>query len=187
MPSSDPNPLPSIDVLMSLFRYDQATGALYWRYRSISSFKSVRDAEAWNSRYCNTEAGSNLKGYMRISIAGYGRFLTHRIIYKIASGGKDPDLIDHIDGNPSNNLLHNIRSVDHGENSRNSSISNINTSGVRGVCWDKKSRKWRATITFHRKFKHIGHYDTLESAVAARKSMEHDLGFHPNHGRPSTS
>lgn len=44
-----------------------------------------------------------------------------------------------------------------------------NTSGVRGVYWDKRSQKWRAEIFFKKKRLYLGLFDTIEKAAAARK------------------
>lgn len=47
-----------------------------------------------------------------------------------------------------------------------------NTSGVRGVHWDKKARKYVAKLTVHGKLYQLGEYKTLEEAAAARKAGE---------------
>ncbi len=43
-----------------------------------------------------------------------------------------------------------------------------NTSGVRGVCWHKRSQKWRAEIHIQGKHLHLGRFETIEKAAAAR-------------------
>lgn len=47
-----------------------------------------------------------------------------------------------------------------------------NTSGVRGVSFDKKSKRWAAYIYFQRRRYHLGYFDTLEGAAKARKAAE---------------
>lgn len=47
-----------------------------------------------------------------------------------------------------------------------------NKSGVKGVCWDKKSSKWRAYITFKKERVYLGIYDLLDKAIEVRKEAE---------------
>ena len=47
-----------------------------------------------------------------------------------------------------------------------------NTSGVRGVWWDKRSKVWVAEIIFKRKKYHLGRYDDIADAAKARKEAE---------------
>ena len=57
-------------------------------------------------------------------------------------------------------------------NISNGTISRNNTSGVRGVSWHQVLGKWQARIGFKGKAYHLGTYDKLEDAVAARKEAE---------------
>ena len=47
-----------------------------------------------------------------------------------------------------------------------------NTSGVRGVIWNKRTQKWRAMIVFQRKSYYLGEYREFSDAVKARKEAE---------------
>ena len=51
-------------------------------------------------------------------------------------------------------------------------LSATNTSGARGVYWDKKSNKWRARLRFKGKAYHFGMYANFDDAVKARKEGE---------------
>ena len=42
-----------------------------------------------------------------------------------------------------------------------------NTSGYKGVTWNKRAKKWRAQIWLDGKFVHLGTYATAEEAYAA--------------------
>lgn len=50
-----------------------------------------------------------------------------------------------------------------------------NTSGYKGVTWDGSRGKWRAQIVFKGKAYHLGRYNTIEQAAAARKQAEEEL------------
>ena len=58
-----------------------------------------------------------------------------------------------------------------------------NSSGVPGVFWYKRRDGWIAQIYVDGKQRHLGFFDNLLDAVAARKSAEIEHGFHPNHDR----
>lgn len=90
--------------------------------------------------------------------------------------------MDHINGNTSDDRWENLREVTNAENLRNRKQAKTNKSGVTGVCWYKRTNKWKAYI-HHVKKKHLGFYATIEEAIAVRKAAEKRYGYHPNHGR----
>jgi len=47
-----------------------------------------------------------------------------------------------------------------------------NTSGIRGVCWDKEVKKWRAIIIMKKKKYDLGRYKDINEAAKARKEAE---------------
>lgn len=76
------------------------------------------------------------KGYWRIGFKGR-RYEIHRIVYLLANGSIDDSLeIDHIDHNPANNLLENLRLVSKIDNLSNR-LSKAST-GVTGVYMNKR-------------------------------------------------
>jgi hypothetical protein len=100
--------------------------------------------------------------------------------------GVDPLHIDHIDGDPSNNKLANLRDVTPSENHRNRRVPSNNTSGVIGVS-QRTDGKWRACCTFKERTLVLGDFLSIEEAIAARQAYEKIAGFHPNHGRNSAT
>ena len=52
-----------------------------------------------------------------------------------------------------------------------------NTSGVKGVCWDKRGSRWLAHIKVDYRRKHLGYYDTILEAAYVRYAAEQCLGF----------
>lgn len=71
----------------------------------------------------------------------------HRIIYLLANKTIDSSkIIDHINGNPSDNSLANLRQVSHEANRRNLKIDKRNSTGVTGISGDMKGT-YRASVT----------------------------------------
>lgn len=77
-------------------------------------------------------------------------------------------MIDHVNGDPSDNRLCNLREATKSQNMMNVGKIKSNTSGVRGVGWSKISQKWRAYICVNKRNIHLGLFDDIEDAKAAR-------------------
>ena len=137
----------------------------------------------WNKRWAGKEAMTAIDsgGHRMGRICGE-YWQAHRAIWTMVYG-EQPKMIDHIDGNPANNRLDNLREVTHLENCRNTRIRTDNKSGVMGVTFDARSGRWRASITFERRFISLGLHPTIEEAAAVRQRAERLYDFHPNHGR----
>ena len=96
-------------------------------------------------RHIGDEAG--LKCYMRdgdrhmIRVYFGGRlYPAHRVIWTLECGEiAEGHVIDHIDGNPFNNILSNLRSIPSEENTRNAKKRLDNKTGVTGVIYCRKT------------------------------------------------
>jgi len=66
---------------------------------------------------------------------------------------------------------------------RINSLPKRNKSGIIGVCWHKRDKKWRATIWANKKLTVLGNYETIFDAAAARIKANKKYGYHPNHGK----
>lgn len=171
-----------------LITYDETNGVLYWKPRLPEDFpsakNSLRACLSWNGRYAGTEALGCLgnRGY-KVGML-LGEWVTaHTVCYALKHGAWPDGEIDHIDGNKLNNTAANLRCVSPQENKKNMPIYHNNKSGHTGVSYRAKTGKWIAAIGVDGKNLHIGCFDTLQDAVAARQMAEKDHGFHKNHGR----
>ena len=155
-----------------LFTYNRETGVIKWRKRT----KCQRD---------NLVAGctrSSDDGYIYINIKGkqYG---AHRIALLLAYGFYSDDLqVDHINHVRNDNRLVNLRFVTKSGNQRNQSRRNDNTSGVTGVRYNKRARKYVAYIKVDDLRIHLGSFVSLEEAAKTRKAAELKYKFSVNHG-----
>lgn len=170
-------------IVRKILRYEPETGKLFWLARDMEIFANPRVGKAWNSRYAGREAitADNGVGYKIGSIFNR-HYLAHRLAWVITHGDW-PEIIDHINGDPGDNRIANLRSVSAGLNSQNTRRGKRNTSGRVGVSWHNASHKWWAQISLRGRHYNLGLYDTMEAAAAARAVAERELGFHPNHGR----
>jgi hypothetical protein len=139
----------------------------------------------WNAKQGETEANAiSAHGYIRLSVFG-SLILGHRIVWAMEYG-EWPSVIDHINGDKTDNRLSNLRQVSIAENNRNLPRRTGNTSGATGVCLSRNG-KWRAFITIDGKQIHLGEHKLKSDAIKHRKKAEADFGFHINHGRVKTS
>ena len=171
-----------------LFQFDADAGVLIWRSRPVGDFATARAWTMWNNRYPGTVGGYvRSDGYRLIWVSGR-QWMVHRLIW-IYVNGPIPDglQIDHINGVRDDNRLSNLRLVTSDENQRNRSMSSNNTSGVAGVSWDGRVKKWRARIQIDGQQKDLGYFDTAAETTEARAKACREYGYHPNHGRPASS
>lgn len=85
-------------------------------------------------------------GYYVVHWLGKRRHV-HRLCYELAHGpipaGKE---VDHIDRDKTNNSPDNLRLASRGQNEQNKLPGANNTSGVRGLSWDKRRKRWRGAL-----------------------------------------
>lgn len=162
--------------------YEGSSGRLFWKQRPRHHFASLNACAVWNSKYAGALAGSpNVKKRWSTKINGT-LYQNHRLAWALSTGTWPGDQIDHINGDPGDNRLENLRVVSNTENQKNRWRSKANTSGVNGVHWHTRDKVWTAHIRVSGKQKALGYFDTQESAAAARKSAEQTLGYTPRHG-----
>lgn len=175
----------SKEELLRSFEYDAESGLLYWKSRPEEDFQLRKEWKRWNSVRVGKVAGSRLKtsrgsdSKIQVRYAGKTRG-AHRIIWIIVHGSIPDDVfIDHINGDPFDNRLCNLRLSGHNTNQYNRRAPVVNTSGFKGVTWSKALSKWKATIRAGAKYYHLGYYDTkAEAALAVAKGSIRYHGLH---------
>ena len=75
--------------------------------------------------------------------------------------------VDHINRNRKDNRLENLRFATRQQNIWNRGINKNNTSGYKGVFWNKQSNRWAAKIWLNYKQIHLGLFDSKEDAALA--------------------
>lgn len=161
--------LPHQDFLRECFDYVFETGQLIWRVRPKEHFTTKRSFMMCNSRFAGKVAGHyhSRNGYLEIRF-DKNLYKGHRIIYKLLTG-EDPDgMLDHIDGDVSNNRIENLRCATAQENARNSgkrSQKGTATSQYKGV--NRHRNMWITTLTINdNELKIVKKFDTeLEAAL----------------------
>jgi len=153
--------LPPVEELREVFEYRD--GALYWRVhrglrREIGKMAGCKDPSS---------------GYIRVRYK-YRQYLAHRIIWAICNG-YPPSLIDHINGDTYDNRIENLREATVSSNQCNQKIRRTSVSGIKGVSWSSKSRKWVGQVWHQKRLYSAGFFDSKEECAAAVRKLREEL------------
>lgn len=153
-----------VQLLSDYINYNSETGVLTWRK---NFFKTK----------IGKEIGSiSTLGYRKVTFKGL-TILCHRVAWAIHYGEQPPEVIDHINGNRTDNRMSNLRSVTMGGNARNQRSASKSNKSSKYLGVSKFEGRWRAKIKSHGKYIFIGYFDTEEQARDAyidKKRMVHD-------------
>lgn len=177
--------LPCKEYLHECFGY-QEDGTLIWKIRPLTHFKTphARDVSAFHAGQIAGSLGN--MGYLNVRISVDGKrpaFAVQHVIW-VMHHGEIPNgrLIDHKDTNKLNNRIDNLRLAFPTGNSQNGSLRSDNVSGIKGVCWNKKRKRWYVAIAVNSKKHYVGFYKTIEEATiaahAARSALHNEFANH---------
>ena len=159
--------------------YDPSTGVFTWN-------RCEKMSNKYNSRFAGKATRhvyQRKDGYKMVRIRMDGKeYAASRLAWLYMTGSWPTEHIDHIDHDTTNNRFANLREVSHAENQKNKTMLATNTSGITGVSWYKALGKWYAYIGASGERVNGGYFKEFDDAVARRKELEIQYGFHPNHG-----
>lgn len=162
--------LPPIEFLRECFSYDPKTGDLRWRHRPDHHFASAAIAKAWNGKLAGTAVGAKSRdGYHKVEVVSGGRrhrFAGHRIAF-VLHNGYDPEIVDHINGDPSDNRAVNLRAATQIQNRWNAP-GNRKFHFPKGV--RQEGRRFVAKARIDGKWVRLGRFNTPAEAHEAWKA-----------------
>lgn len=165
--------LPTQAHLHEWFDYDPGTGVFVWKKVHYS-----------NIHLLGKPAGTKNKksGYILVGVPGFGQLQAHRLawiyVHGLTIGGAE---VDHIDTNPSNNAISNLRLATSTEQKRNKKVQSNNRCGLKGAYYHacRKSKKWRSQIQIdeggEKRLIFLGYFHTAQEAHEAygRAAIKH--------------
>jgi len=144
--------------LMSLLDYDPESGEFTWS-------TARNGVKQWKV------AGTiNFHGYVKIAI-NRRAYSAHILAILFIQGYWPISIVDHKNRDRADNRICNLRVTSQRVNSRNAKVYKNNKSGVSGVSWNKRSKKWQVLITTTKRIS-LGLFPCFFDAVCARKSAE---------------
>lgn len=157
--------------LQSILNYDPDTG--------IFTRKIKRNNNQKIGQKCGTLHPS---GYIHIDLSNK-KYKAHRLAWLYVYGYMPKNMIDHINGNPSDNRIANLRECSNSQNQYNAKLRTDNTSGIKGVSFHKLTKKWQAKFNLNGVQKHIGTFETKELAeMAIKEARDKHHNEFANHG-----
>lgn len=150
------------EILKQALRYDPETGLFYWLQDRGSNVRRKGDVAGKPRR----------RGYSQIWINNQP-YNSHRLAFLYMTGNW-PKVVDHIDGDITNNRWNNLREC-HGSTLNNANMKRParNTSGFKGVSWSSRTGKWYASIMVKGRSINLGyHSDKFEAALAYQKAAK---------------
>lgn len=174
--------MPPLPFIHECFELDASCpSGLRWRERPLHHFKKPRSQKHFNNSFAGKPAGTlrapgNSTQHYWIVRFGVGLFYAHRVVWAMHAGA-DPGhvVVDHIDGNTSNNAPANLRTCTASENQANRLA--IKGKSFKGTLLHKPSGLWQAKIV-----KSLGYYKTEEEAAmayqAAAEILQREFAVH---------
>jgi len=157
------------DAVRAAFDYDK--GVLRWR--TPHGRRGVVGAVAGSS--------NNSTGYVHIKWNGR-MYLAHRLIFAFHHSIL-PDEVDHINGEKTDNRVENLRAASKSLNQHNAKRRVSNRSGVKGVSWSERDKRWVATINRDKKIVFQKYFRNLNDAeLAVQQARKHLHGDFARHG-----
>ena len=154
------------DKLIELFEYNN--GELLWK-------KSRKGVSAGAILGCD-----NGRGYKTTKIDGV-RYRVHRLIFMMFNGYM-PETVDHINRNPADNRIENLRAASRSQNQQNRTKPITGINPVKNVYFEKSSSKWRVCFNVNGKKRSFGYYADLELAELVATEARNNLhGAFANH------
>ena len=134
-----------------LFEYDPDTGVM------------IRRIDWYKGKEGDVIGGRHNHGYLQTRVDG-STYLLHRLAFLYMEGTM-PGEVDHVNGKRDDNRWKNLRPCTKSTNALNSKRGTRNKSGVKGVHWCRRDKKWIAQIYVDGASRRLGYFDSLDEAA----------------------
>ena len=142
--------------IKQMLRYEPETGNFFWRVAPVNRPDLV-----------GRRAGCQRPdGYWCIAVDGRV-YMAHRLVWLYEHGCFPDAQLDHKDRNRLDGRIANLRKATPNQNTMNSKMPRTNSTGFKGVCWNKRRDKYRVRIGFRGKVVDLGFYKTAPEAARA--------------------
>ena len=131
----------------------------YERLNQYKWYVKKCDSTMYARRNSKSPSGENKQTYMHHDVIGYD-----------GNGERD-----HINHNGLDNRRSNLRVCTRSQNAQNRKLYGRNTSGYKGVSWDRPMKRWRASIKLNGNTRHIGYYFCIVKAAKAYDEKAREL------------
>lgn len=130
--------------------------------------------------YVGREVCKNQKTLRKMVWCAGRSWPLHRIVYFLHHGSWPKGVVDHINGDPTDNRPENLRDTTQQGNCTSYVTSHCDSSSsYRGVSWYPRYNKWEVSIMFCGKREYLGRYENEDEAAMIWNLKAQELGFNP--------
>lgn len=151
----------SQELLKEFLFYEPETGVFTWRSKSAACVVIGSVAGYFNGRY------------WRIAVRGK-HYSAHRLAWLYVFGEWPKQVIDHINGDKTDNRIANLRDVSVEHNNQNTVLICRSKTGVLGVSKTTNGR-YKSIISSKGQCMYLGTFDTAEKAGEAYRQAKQEL------------
>ena len=145
-------------------------------YRAIRDYDNYEVSNLGHVKNVSTgrilRSCKNKHDYYYVNLCSDGKAIT-KAVHKLVSEAFLPnpngyDYVDHKNNDKSDNTVDNLRFCTPQQNCHNKKLAINNTSGCKGVHFNKKCKRYQASININVKACHLGYFMNLLDAKRAR-------------------
>lgn len=155
---------PLQEIIKELLDYDPETGMFIWKFRK-------NGYGPWNSRYAGTDAGAKKNNCISIQINNGQKaenYKAHRLAWIYVNGGIPRYMeIDHINGDPEDNRIKNLRLCTRGQNLANTGATKNKKNNLPKGVEGQAGNTFCARIMVNKQRLYLGNFPTPELAYTA--------------------
>jgi hypothetical protein len=159
------------EFLRQVLSYDSDTGIFRW---NEDRGRGAKKGDIAGSSCDGFRNGGG--GYTYIGVAGK-TYSAHRLAWLYVYGEFPSEQIDHVNMDRRDNRITNLRKASRVQNMGNRARPRNNTSGAKGVSFNKNAGKWLVSIQVAKKPMYIGLFVSKENAMVA-----YELAAYLHHG-----
>jgi len=145
-------------------------------YKEFNGYRVYVNGDVIGKMYETPLKSRDCKGYLRVTLHYDGAphtFQVHRLVAIVfLPNYYGLPTVDHKDRNKTNNNIYNLKWQSHRGQEINKDTSSRNTSGIKGVNWDKHNNRWVASIIMLSKKRIRKQFKSKEDAITQRLSWE---------------
>lgn len=157
----------TVERLREIIHYNERTG----EFTNIGN-RSARSSDGEPAGFFRKD------GYYAIGVDGV-HHLGHRLAWFYVHGRWPAEMIDHINGDRGDNRLVNLREAKGWQNSANAPARSTSGTGIKGVSYDARKKKFTARVMVQSRFYNLGYFSSKEDAAEAIAKLhkEHQGDF----------
>jgi hypothetical protein len=135
------------------------------QYSLIDSW-NIDEVQEWNWCAMDTKSSRTIYAGRHIKIPKTRKSICIKLHCLVLPPDKGL-MIDHINGNGLDNRRSNLRMCTHAQNKQNVAMTSFNTTGFKGIAWNKNLQRWHAKIQVNGVNHSLKYHYTKEAAHAA--------------------